>query len=246
MNSGIAFSGYWYGPKLFVHRVTMTGEPYVWWYESAIKSQPALEAEYGERGSSGSSSRRRTDLDRSVHLVGADVHDAGDLEAAGGIHDDVGAEAVRIDEVVWSGDRAVDVALGREVDDRVVTVHGLFEGGRIADVALHERIPRIVVDVRKRGEVPRVGERVVDGDVVVRLGEHVADVVGADETGAAGDEDLHGRLRYASAKPAGGEARSSPGPGWPGRGCSARARRGPSHRRCRGRPIATPNSSASL
>ena len=29
-NRGMAFSGNWYGPKLFVHRVTVTGSPYVW------------------------------------------------------------------------------------------------------------------------------------------------------------------------------------------------------------------------
>src|SRR6478735_8484200 len=52
----MAFSGYWYGPKLLVQRVTMTGAPYVWWYERAIRSDPAFDAEYGERGSRGSDS----------------------------------------------------------------------------------------------------------------------------------------------------------------------------------------------
>src|SRR3954447_2543800 len=56
VKSGIAFSGYWYGPKLFVQRVTVTGRPYVWWYDSAIRSEPAFDAEYGDRGSNGSSS----------------------------------------------------------------------------------------------------------------------------------------------------------------------------------------------
>jgi hypothetical protein len=54
VNSGRAFSGYWYGPKLFVQRVTVTGTPCVWWYESAMRSDPAFDAEYGDRGSSGS------------------------------------------------------------------------------------------------------------------------------------------------------------------------------------------------
>src|SRR3954452_2212291 len=54
VKSGIAFSGYWNGPKLLVQRVTTTGSPYVWWYESAIRSEPAFDAEYGERGSNAS------------------------------------------------------------------------------------------------------------------------------------------------------------------------------------------------
>ena len=57
--------------------------------------------------------------------------------------------------------------------------------------ALHERVAGIVVDVAQRGEVPRVGERVVDDDLVVGLAQHVADVVGADEPGAPGDQQLH-------------------------------------------------------
>ena len=56
MNSGRAFSGYWYGPKLFVQRVTVTGTPWVEKYDSAMRSDPAFDAEYGDRGSSGSAS----------------------------------------------------------------------------------------------------------------------------------------------------------------------------------------------
>ncbi len=52
MKRGITFSGNWNGPKLLVQRVTVTGSPYVVWYESAIRSEPAFEAEYGELGSS--------------------------------------------------------------------------------------------------------------------------------------------------------------------------------------------------
>ena len=55
--SGITFSGNWCGPKLFDERVTMTGRPCVVWWLSAMRSLPALEAEYGERGPSASLSR---------------------------------------------------------------------------------------------------------------------------------------------------------------------------------------------
>ena len=60
----------------------------------------------------------------------------------------------------------------------------------IADVALHEPVARVVVDVAQGREVAGVGERVVDGDLVVGVREDVPHVVGADEPGAAGDEDL--------------------------------------------------------
>ena len=59
----------------------------------------------------------------------------------------------------------------------------------IADVALHELVPRVVVDVAQRREVACVREGVEDGDVVVGALEDVTHVVRADETGAAGDED---------------------------------------------------------
>src|SRR3954464_15899085 len=55
-NSGMTFSGYWYGPKLLDDRVTSTGSPYVLRYESAMRSDPAFDAEYGERGSTESGS----------------------------------------------------------------------------------------------------------------------------------------------------------------------------------------------
>src|SRR5262245_13922941 len=75
--------------------------------------------------------------------------------------------------------------------DRVVAGHGVLERSRVADVALDERVARAVVDVFHRREVSRVGERVVDGDFVVRVREYVTYVVGADETGATSDELLH-------------------------------------------------------
>src|SRR3546814_1247491 len=84
---------------------------------------------------------------------GADVDHATDLEAAGHVDDDVGAEAVGGDEVVGPGDRSVDVALGREVHHRVAGLHRRLECRGIADVALHEREARIVIDVAQRGEV---------------------------------------------------------------------------------------------
>ena len=161
----------------------------MWWYDSAMRSEPGLRRRVRRAGFERVGLLRRSDLDRAVHLVGADVHDATDLEAAGGVHHHVGAEAVGVDEVVGADDRPVDVALGGEVHDRVVPAHRVLEVLGVADVALHELVARVVVDVAQRREVAGVGERVVDGDRVVGGGQHVAHVVRADEPGTAGDED---------------------------------------------------------
>ena len=45
--------------------------------------------------------------------------------------------------------------------------HRVLERARVADVALHELVARVVVDVAQRREVAGVGERVVDGHLVV-------------------------------------------------------------------------------
>ena len=64
-------------------------------------------------------------------------------------------------------DRAVDVALGGEVHDGVVAVHRGEHGVAVGDVALHERVAGVVVEVAQVVEVAGVGERVEDRDRVV-------------------------------------------------------------------------------
>ena len=83
------------------------------------------------------------------------------------------------------------MALGREMHHRVVAVHRRAHRVTVADVALHEREPGVVLEVGEVLEVAGVGQRVEDGDLVVAGREHVADVVGPDEAGGAGDEELH-------------------------------------------------------
>ena len=46
----MTFSGNWYGPNWLLDRVTSTGRPWVVRYDRAIRSLPALAAEYGDRG----------------------------------------------------------------------------------------------------------------------------------------------------------------------------------------------------
>ena len=83
------------------------------------------------------------------------------------------------------------MTLGREVHNGIVAAHRVLERSRVADVAQDELVTGIVVDIAQGREVPGVRERVVDRDFVVGVGEHVADEVRADESGAAGNEQLH-------------------------------------------------------
>jgi len=103
------------------------------------------------------------------------------------------AEHVGLHERVGAVDRAVDVGLGREVDDRVRAVAREQVGDEraVADVAAHERVARVAADRREVAEVPRVGELVEVHDRLAGRREPVEREVRADEAGAAGDED-HG------------------------------------------------------
>ena len=90
-------------------------------------------------------------------------------------------------------DRAVDVAFGREMDHPVYVVlreeaaHGVV----VADVAFDERVVRTVLDVPQVREVAGVGQAVEVYDPIVGVfpDEQPHDVR-ADESGAAGDQDI--------------------------------------------------------
>ena len=191
----MTFSGYWYGPKLLVQRVTVTLHAVGRVVRQRDQIRPRLGRRVGRAGLERIGLLGRADLDRAVHLVGADVDDTADLEPAGRVHHDVGAEAVGVDEIVGAHDRPVDMALGREVHHGVVAGHGLLERAGITNVAFDELVARAVVDVFHRRQVPGVRERVVDGDFVVGVVQHVADVVRPDKPGPAGDKELHRGLQ---------------------------------------------------
>jgi len=81
-------------------------------------------------------------------------------------------------------DRAVDVRLGGEVDDRVDALHRFAHHRRVLDPALDQcRALRQVL------APAGVGELVEDDDLVLGAGD--ADVGRADETGGAGHQELH-------------------------------------------------------
>ena len=123
-------------------------------------------------------------LDRAVDLVGGDLQVAADAELAGGVEQGAGADHVGAGEGVLVVDRAVDVGLGGEVDDRVAALHRLAHDRRVLDRADHQ------LDALGQVLAPaRVGELVEHADLVLGLDE--ADVGGADEPGGAGDQELH-------------------------------------------------------
>ena len=111
--------------------------------------------------------------------------------AHGHVAQHVGAEAVGAHERIAVLDAAVDVGLGGEVHHRVVAIHGRLHHVLIADVAVHEPAPSVIDEVADGGEVARIRESVEDGDLVVAVGKQPPHIVRADETGRAGDEQLH-------------------------------------------------------
>ena len=77
----------------------------------------------------------------------------------------------------------------------------------------HEAVAGVVGTAGEVLQVAGVGQEVEVHDALVgRRGQQPADVVGADEAGAAGDEDAHGRI-----SPFGGRPRARPGRCGPGR-----------------------------
>ena len=126
----------------------------------------------------------------AVHLVRRDVQEALEPRAlARGFEQRVGAEDVGLDERPRLHQRAVDVSLRREVHDVVGLRHQLTDERSVADVAVHEAIAGVVLDVAEVVGIAGVGELVeVDDAGVGVLAEEAEDEVAADEAAAAGDE----------------------------------------------------------
>jgi len=84
------------------------------------------------------------------------------------------------------------VRLGRQVQHGVHICDQLGDHVRVANVAAHESIARILLDVREVAEVPGVGQEIEIDDLYVLVGlEQVTHQVGADEPRATGDQQLH-------------------------------------------------------
>ena len=158
----------------------------------------------------------RAHIDRTVNLVGRDVQEPFDAEPPRHVAQDVGAAAVGADERVGVDDRAIDVALRRKMNHRVVALHRVADRAAIADVAFDERETGVIFEIAQAGEIAGVCERVVDGDLIVAGREDVTRVVGSDETGGAGDEESHQVPFTCAANGAvATAARCRDGEGWP-------------------------------
>ena len=97
------------------------------------------------------------------------------------------------DELAGAVDRAVDVRLGGQVHHGVGLMlledPGDLRG--VADVDMLEVVAGVVPGLGQRGEVAGVGQLVDVDDLGLGLANELADDGRTDETGTAGQQDLH-------------------------------------------------------
>ena len=128
-------------------------------------------------------------FDRSVHLIGRHMQESVDAMPVRRINHDPGPDHVGLEEHRRPGDRPIDVALCSEVHDNVVTRHDLVDQCGVANVAFDESMAGEIVQLGNGCRHSGIRHRVEVGDPSVRLiVEHVADEVGADESGPSGDQ----------------------------------------------------------
>src|SRR5262245_5669294 len=106
---------------------------------------------------------------------------------SGGAEEPSRPDDVRLDERLRPVDRAVDMALGGEVDDdvRIEDLESTFERETVADVSLNEAVPLVTRDGIERAQVAGVGQLVeVQHAMIARL-DQVSDERRADEPSPA-------------------------------------------------------------
>ena len=130
----------------------------------------------------------------AVDLVGRDLMEADIPVFAAGVHEHGRADDVRLQKQRRVGDRAIHMALGREVHDHVGVLLGKEAVDRltVADVRLDKAEIRLPEQRRERGEIAGIGELVDAHEPVVRIAlAQVKQEIRADEAGAAGYESSH-------------------------------------------------------
>ena len=140
----------------------------------------------------------------AVDLVGADLEEAGHAVLARGLQQHEDAVNVGADEAARIVERAVDVAVGGEVDDRVAARHRGVDCPLVGDVGLHEGEARVARQVGEVGRVAGVGQLVHHHDPVLRvLLQQYVDIIGADEARPARHQHpLENAIRHRRSFPA--------------------------------------------
>ena len=129
--------------------------------------------------------RRPAPLEIAVDLVGGDLDEPGP-RPADLLEEHLRPEELGAPEVGGAEDRAVDVRLGGQVDDRLAALGRAGDGLGVGDVP----DPEVAVDPLEVLPTARVGE-LVEHDDLVAAPDEALDEVAADEPAAAGDEDPH-------------------------------------------------------
>ena len=130
----------------------------------------------------------------AVNLVGRDLMKAHIAVFTAGVHEHGRADNIRLQKQRRVGDRAVDMALGREVHDYIgsLVFKQAVDRLAVADVHPGKAEVRLPEQRRERGEVAGIGELVDAHEPVVRVVRtQIKQIVCADEAGAAGDESSH-------------------------------------------------------
>ena len=156
----------------------------------------------GLRGEGGLDAVGVGHLQGAIDLIGGDVVEALAFPLLGeglpvelrGLQEGEGAHHVGLCEGEGVLDGAVHMALGGEMDDAVdmLVLHQLVNALEVADVHLDELVVGLALDILEVGEVTGIGEfvdvdDVVFGVLVYEQPYHMA----ANESGSAGDDDVH-------------------------------------------------------
>ena len=153
-------------------------------------------AEYGLRGDSGVVSwERARGAEAAVDLVCRHLDEPAHTRGARRLEQPQRPDDVHVEERLGRQDAAIDVALGREVHDGLdlVTLQRVEHRRAVADISAHEDVSGVALEVTQVLEVACIREGIdVDELVGGPLLADEARVARADESRAAGDEQVHG------------------------------------------------------
>ena len=110
-----------------------------------------------------------------------------------GLEQDIGADDIGVDEFGRPVDRAIDMALGRQMHHGVGVEarENLGDGRTIADIGAAEMIARMALHRSKRGEIAGIGQLVDDQHLVIGVTMRCRTSADPMKPGSARDDDLH-------------------------------------------------------